>query len=107
MESNTNTEKLVERIISLIEEGNTDSEIIEKLESKFTFTDCDAELALELVRTGLFRASFTAKGQTYPKNNLSDNPIVIAAIKIGLEKLEVEDILKKDIPKNKPWWKFW
>ena len=109
METTINNDPLIERVISLLNEGKyNDEKIIKTLESEFSFTeDCDAEIVLELIKTGLFRATFIAGGQTYPKNNLSDNLIVNAAIKIGLEKIEIQALLKKDIVENKSWWKFW
>jgi hypothetical protein len=105
---NTNSDKLVELVISLHDQGVIDeSVIIEKLESEFSFSNSDAETVLELVQTGLFRASFIAGGQIYPKNNLSDNPIVDAATKIGLTKLGHAESYKSSIVIKRPWWKLW
>lgn len=106
MNLNTNSDKLVELVLSLHDQGVSDeSVIIKKLEIEFSLSNSDAETVLELIQTGLFRASFLAGGQTYPKNNLSDNPIVDAAIKIGLTKLGHPELYKSSVVVKRPWWK--
>ena len=108
MNLDINSDKLVELVLSMRDQSVSDeSVIIAKLESEFSLSNSDAETALELIQTGLFRASFIAGGQTYPKNNLSDNPIVNAAIKIGLSKLGHPELYKSNIVVKRPWWKIW
>ena len=101
--------RLVEFTYSLLDQGGLDDQaIIEKISSEFPFDDCDAETVLELVRTGLFRASIIAGGLEYPKNNLESDPIVSTAIKIELAKLGRPELYKDNKDSNKKkWWKFW
>ena len=108
MNLNNNIDTIVELVFSMHDQGVTDdSLIIEKLKSEFSLSTNDAETVLELIQTGLFRASFIAGGQTYPKNNLFDNTIVNAAIKIVLKKLGHTELYKSTVAVKRPWWKLW
>ena len=90
---------IVKRIFDLLNSENSNEQIIiDKIESEFEISTDEAQTVLELTKTGLFRASFISKGLQYPTNNLSDNPIVIAAQKLTLEKLNLQ---------KKKWWLFW
>lgn len=102
------SDKLVNSILALWDAGiKDDGFVIEKLESEFGISKDDAELALELTKTGLFRAQIISSGVTYPKNNLSNNQIITSALKIGLTKLGRQELYAKIVNQNKPWWKFW
>lgn len=108
MKTDINNDKLVELVISLHDQGVSDSdEIISKLESEFSFSNSEAETVFELVQTGLFRASIIASGQSYPENNLSRNAIVDTAVRIGLTKLGRPELYKTNSSVKRPWWKIW
>lgn len=99
---------VVNRIIALWEAGiKDDIVVIEKIQSEFQITENEAETALELTQTGLFRAGIIANGQKYSNNNLTKNPIVTTALRIGLTKLGRPELYKTAVCQGKPWWKFW
>jgi hypothetical protein len=99
---------LVNRILALWEEGiKDDTAVIEKIRSEFQFSQNDAEWALELTQTGLFRAQIISKGEKYPKNNLTNNPVVRTALRIGLTKLGRPELYETTVRQDKRWWKFW
>lgn len=103
-----NTNLIVERVVSLLESDmGTDSSIADQLKLEFEINDDEAEYVIELTKTGLFRAQIESAGMKYPINNLNDNPIVNAALKIGREKLSLPDKKEVAIFRKKPWWKFW
>ena len=100
-------DNIVNRILSLWDEEVTDeATIIKTIQSEFELSMDDAEMALELTQTGLFRAQIICTGNSYPANNLNDNPIVRSAIKIGPTKLGRPELYTLATRKNKPWWKF-
>jgi hypothetical protein len=99
---------VVERILSLFDEGIKDNEIIiDTICAEFYISNDDAGSLLELTQAGLLRANFIFSGQQYPKSNLNNNPIVRSAMKIGLSKLGRADLYETVIKQNRPWWKFW
>ena len=101
-------DKIVMRILALWDTGTKeDSSVIEMIHSEFGLPTEDAELALELTRTGLFHAAMIAKQNMYPNSNLNSNPIVISATKIGLWQLGCSEKFRKPSSKEKSWWKFW
>lgn len=106
MTSDKEVLELVEFVINLLENYFEDETIINKIDENFTFEKCDSESVLELVRIGLFRASFISQNGFYPKNNLDNNLIVFNAKNIGLKKLGRPELCDTEIPKRK-WWKFW
>lgn len=102
------SEIVVERVITLLESNiETDSTIIDQIKSEFQVGEDDAESIPELTRTGLFRAQIFSSGMKYPKCNLNDNPILMAALRIGLNKLHRPELYQVFISQQKPWWKFW
>ena len=101
-------DKLVSRILEFWEANEFDEEtIMERIQTEFKMSKEDAELAIELTKTGHFRAQLFATGQKYPKNNLNNNPIVNSAIKLTLLKLGRPELYAITIQQGKPWWKFW
>jgi hypothetical protein len=91
--------EIAARIIDRIESKQwSEDELIEWISTTFSLNENESETTLELIKTGLFRASIIAGGSTYPNNNLDNNELVAAAIKIGLTRLEVK-------PKKKNWLK--
>lgn len=104
----TRYEIVVERVISLLE-SNTEnvSVIIDQIKSEFQVNEDEAESILELTRTGLFRAQIFSGGLKYPKSNLNDDPFLIAALKIGFNKLHRPELYEVYMAQQKPWWKFW
>ena len=101
-------EKIVYQILALWNKGMKDDiTVIESLQSEFGMSTEDAELALELTKTGLFRAAIISGGNRYPKNNLNKNPIVRSALKIGIAELRRLEQSAPAAKKEKPWWRFW
>jgi propanediol dehydratase large subunit len=99
---------IVNKVVALLNsERETDLTIINKVVNEFKIDENEAESVLELTKTGLFRAQFISSGQIYPKNNLQDNPVLKAALKIGLEKLGKLELYENLYPKRRPWWKIW
>lgn len=106
MTTNRNIRQFVEFVIALQEQyGNDDEAIIKEMDENFSFDNCDSEDLLELIRTGLFRASVIAETGMYPKSNLDNNLFVTAAKNVGLNKLGKPDLCEEE--SNRKWWKFW
>ncbi|MCA6369020.1 MAG: hypothetical protein IM631_05035 [Cytophagales bacterium] len=104
----THSDRLVERIMKLWDDGMKDeSKLVETLTTEFQITTDDAEWALELTQTGLFRANIISSGQKYPKSNLTDEPILKSALKAGLNKLGRPELYEIAIRQDRPWWKIW
>jgi hypothetical protein len=104
----SSSEIIVEKVVALLNsERETDLSIINKVVNEFKIDENEAESVLELTKTGLFRAQFISTGQLYPKNNLEDNPVLKAALKIGLEKLGKLELYENLYPTSRPWWKLW
>ena len=101
-------DRLVERIMKLWDDGMKDeSKLVETLTTEFQITTDDAEWALELTQTGLFRANIISSGQKYPKSNLTDEPILKSALKAGLNKLGRPELYEIAVRQDRPWWKIW
>ncbi|KIC92923.1 hypothetical protein [Flavihumibacter solisilvae] len=97
-------DKLVSRIFELWEDDKSDENwVLERIQREFNLSIEEAESALELTKTGCFRAQLIFAGKKYPRNNLCDNPILISAIKIALIKSGRPKLGEKQ---SKPWWKF-
>lgn len=108
MTTDISIEQIVEFIIALQEQYRGDEEaIIKEMDENFSFENCDSEDLLELVRTGLFRASVIAERGSYPKSNLDQNTFVIAAKNIGLKKLGKPELCDEKKDSNQKWWKLW
>jgi hypothetical protein len=89
--------EIAARIIDRIESKQwSEDELIEWISTTFSLNENESETTLELIKTGLFRASIIASGSNYPKNNLNENELVIVSMNIGLNRLGVK-------PKNKNW----
>lgn len=102
------SDRLVDRIMNLWDEGiEDDSKVIEIIGTEFQMTIDEAEWALELTRTGLFRARFISSGQKYPTSNLWDEPILVSALKAGLTKLGRPELFEITLRQARPWWKIW
>ena len=102
------SDKIVERIFSLWDEGvKADEIVIDTICTEFNISHNDAGSFLELSQAGALRAGFIINGQQYPKSNLNNNPTVRSAIGIALSKLGRPDLNETIIKGKKPWWKFW
>ena len=107
----TSIDSVVKRIISLWEEGVKDEEIIvNTIGNEFNIEGIDTESVLELTKSGLLRADFLVNGNLFPKSNLNDHPIVLSALKIGLQESGHQELYEKyvnSVKRKEPWWKFW
>jgi hypothetical protein len=100
---NLNTDKLVNHVFNLWDNGiNHEGIVLENIRSEFGLSENDAESCLRLIKTGLSHAKAISAGNG-SKSDIPDNPIVQAALKIGMSKLGQS----ADQSVQKPWWKFW
>ena len=99
---------IVNKVRELWDNGYQDDEKIQReLESTFDLTDDDAAWALEMVKTGTFRALIISSGKKYPNNNLDDEPVLSEALRTKLVELGKADLITSAGKKNSSWWKFW
>ena len=100
-----NADKLVNHVLALWDNGiDKDGIVLENIMSEFGLSEDDAVSYLEQIKTGLSHARMVAGGNEYPNDNLSENPILKAAMKIGLSKLGHSE---QNLSPRKKWWKFW
>jgi hypothetical protein len=92
-----NPKLVVTCITGLMEKGFKDDTIIQHLKSEFNIDNDDAQFALELTRTGLFRATLLFSGKSNPIHD--KNPLTNTAVQLGLEQLERE----KKTERKKRW----
>lgn len=77
-----NYKEVIEFIFTNLDNKNGDEILIKQLVAKFGLSDTDGEWAIEMFRTGAFRAGFIQNGLNLPKSNIDNDPFLIEAIKI-------------------------
>lgn len=71
---------IVEFIFARFDEGQDEDEIISFLTTQHGIEEDDAAWAVEMTKTGAFRAAVIGKGINYPHSNIDDDPYLNAAI---------------------------
>lgn len=78
--------KIIAFIQSCFENKMAEEIIIGELEKRCGINESDAEWAIEMFRTGMFRFIIISGGSKYPASNIDDAPFLRATIKLLAEK---------------------
>ena len=80
--------EIVQYIISQLENNRDREVIVQDLIEKYELDKDTAFRAIEMTSTGLFRSAFLDTNSFYPKSDIDEDPFLVEAIKIGLERIK-------------------
>ncbi|MCB2376882.1 hypothetical protein LGH70_04775 [Hymenobacter sp. BT635] len=82
--------EIVNFIFTELNQGQEEDGILRLLSKEFNLPLDEAGWAVEMAKTGYFRASFIHQGQTYPRSNIDKDVFLTHAIELRLQQLRTQ-----------------